>query len=176
MPADPAPPPQQGPEDPRAHTAPAPPEVDPSVVPQRSSELMEEVEPDAPDGLSAREAKDEILVESLAQGMSFPAAGHCAGYTSRTVSRRMADPRFAARVSRRRGERVAQVTGALASMSEDALGVLRSTMAEGTTSEKLRAAQLTLTLMVRLRHDTEFEERFALIEGRLGRDRGDAPR
>lgn len=124
------------------------------------------------DGLSGREAQDEILVESLAQGMSFPASGTAAGCTSRTVSRRMADPEFAARVSRRRGERVAQVTGALTSMSEDALGVLRSTMSEGTNSEKLRAAQLTLTLMVRLRHDTEIEERLALVEGRLAQEQG----
>lgn len=174
MPADP---PQTHAEGDQASTATTPPDgVEPSEASQRPPDLIEEVEPEGPEGLGAREAKDEILIESLAQGMSFPAAGRSAGYTSRTVSRRMADPGFAMRVSRRRGERVAQVTGALTSMSEDALGVLRSTMAEGTTSEKLRAAQLTLTLMVRLRHDTEIEERLGLIEGRLAQEQGGAPR
>jgi hypothetical protein len=62
---------------------------------------------------TAREAQDEIIVEALASGMGYPDAGKLGGVTGRTISRRMEDPEFRARVSRRRGERVAQVTGAL---------------------------------------------------------------
>jgi hypothetical protein len=122
--------------------------------------------------LTAREAQDEIIVTCLAEGMSLPATGAAAGCTSRTVSRRLEDPDFTARVSRRRGERVAQVTGTLTSMSDDALEVLRSAMAEGTTAEKLRAAHLTLTMMIKLRHDTEIEDRLAAVEDRLAENGG----
>lgn len=118
-------------------------------------------------GLTARAAQDEVLIEALAAGVSFSDAGAVGNVTARTVSRRMADPAFAGRVSRRRGERVAQVTGALISLSSDALVVLGDCMAEGRPAERLRAAQLTLTLMARLRHDVEIEERLARLEGTL---------
>ena len=100
-------------------------------------------------------------------GLSYPEAGKAAGVTSRTVSRRLEDADFHARVSRRRGERVAQVTGALTAMSTEALQVLRECMAEGRAADRLRAAQLTLVLMSRLRHETEIEERLAALERQL---------
>lgn len=113
---------------------------------------------------SAREAQDEILVEALALGMAYPDAGKLGGVTGRTVSRRMEDPEFRARVSRRRGERVAQVTGALTAMSAEALQVLRDCMAEERPADRLRAAQLVLVMMSRLRHETEIEDRLAAVE------------
>lgn len=124
-------------------------------------------------GLTAREAQDEIIITCLAEGMSLPATGSAAGCTSRTVSRRLEDPDFATRVSQRRGLRVAQVTGSLTSMSDDALNILRTTMAEGTTAEKLRAAQLTLNILVKLRHETELEDRLAAVEKRLPKAKKD---
>lgn len=149
---------------------PAPPVVPKAAEPQPIIEESGGRDDDGP--ISARDAQDEIIIASLAQGMSYPAAGAAAGCTGRTVSRRMEAPDFAARVSKRRGERVAQVTGSLTAMSDDALGVLRSVMVEGTTPERLRAAQVTLTLMVRLRHDTEIEERLAAVERRLDDEGG----
>jgi hypothetical protein len=117
--------------------------------------------------LDARQAKDEILIEALASGMTYAEAGKTAGLTSRTVSRRLEDPEFSVRVSRRRGDRVAQVTGALTAMSTEALQVLRECMADGRPADRLRAAQLTLVLMSRFRHDTEIEDRLAALEQQL---------
>lgn len=119
---------------------------------------------EADEQLTAREAQDEILIEALASGMSFPDAGKLGGVTGRTVSRRMEDPDFQARVSRRRGERVTQVTGALTDMSTEALQVLRDCMAEGRAADRLRAAQMVLLMMSRLRHETEIEDRLANVE------------
>ncbi|MGI8756163.1 MAG: hypothetical protein ACR2MB_09935 [Acidimicrobiales bacterium] len=79
----------------------------------------------------------------------------------------MSDPEFAARVSQRRGERVSEITGALTTMSRDALEVLRETMAEGRAADRLRAAHLTLTLMSKFRSETEMEQRLASIERQL---------
>lgn len=121
-----------------------------------------------------REAQDEILVESIAAGLSYPDAGAAAGVTARTVGRRMTDPAFLSRVSQRRGERVSEITGRLSSMSADALGVLRDTMVEGRPADRLRAAQLTLTMLSRFRAESEIEERLAVIEGQLaGTRRGE---
>lgn len=120
---------------------------------------------------TARDAQDEILIEALASGMAYSDAGKLGGVTGRTVSRRMEDPEFRARVSRRRGERVAQVTGALTDMSTEALQVLRDCMAEERPADRLRAAQLVLVMMSRLRHETEIEDRLAAVE-RLLQDGG----
>jgi hypothetical protein len=113
---------------------------------------------------TAREAQDEILIEALASGMAYPDAGKLVGVVGRTVSRRMDDTDFRARVSRRRGERVTQVTGALTDMSSEALQVLRDCMAEGRAADRLRAAQMVLIMMSRLRHETEIEDRLANVE------------
>lgn len=122
---------------------------------------------DGHEGGRRRAAQDEVIIGALAAGLSYGDAGAAAGVTSRTVGRRMSDPAFAAQVSQRRGERVSQITGALTTMSDDALEVLRETMVEGSVSERLRAAQLTLTLMAKFRSETEMEQRLAAIERQL---------
>jgi hypothetical protein len=138
----------------------------PTGTPQEGDSSTE-----ADEQLTAREAQDEILIEALASGMPYPDAGKLAGVVGRTVSRRMDDPDFRARVSRRRGERVTQVTGALTDMSTEALQVLRDCMAEGRAADRLRAAQMVLAMMSRLRHETEIEDRLANVE-RLLKDGG----
>jgi hypothetical protein len=114
-----------------------------------------------------RAAQDEVLVELLAAGASYKVAAETIGITARTITRRMADGDFAARVSQRRGETVAEVTGQLTSMGNDALEVLRDCLAAEKPADRLRAAHLLLTLMARFRHETELEDRLATIERQL---------
>ena len=143
---------------PTAHPSAPPPAEASATGADPSSEATNEP------ALTAREAQDEILIEALASGMPYPDAGKLGGVVGRTVSRRMEDPDFRARVSRRRGERVTQVTGALTDMSTEALQVLRDCMAEGRAADRLRAAQMVLLMMSRLRHETEIEDRLANVE------------
>jgi hypothetical protein len=49
-------------------------------------------------------------------------------------------------------------------MSTEALQVLRDCMAEERPADRLRAAQLVLVMMSRLRHETEIEDRLAAVE------------
>lgn len=119
------------------------------------------------EGDDRRAAQDEVLVEALSTGMSYAEAGAVAEVSGRTVARRMTDPEFARRVAQQRGARVAELTGQLTAMGGEALAVIRTTMAEGTPSEQLRAAQLALSLLVRFRKDDEVETRVAEMERRL---------
>ena len=116
-----------------------------------------------------RAAQDDILVEALASGHSYREAGELAGVNARTVARRMTDQEFVRRVSDRRGERVAEVTGKLVSASSDAVRVIHEQCLEAERpADRLRAAQLLLSLSVRFRHEHELEERLRAVEGRIG--------
>jgi hypothetical protein len=86
----------------------------------------------------------------------------------------MADPVFAAQVSQRRGELVAEVTGQLTTLSSDAVQVLRECLAADKPSDRMRAAHLILTLASRFRSDTELEARLVEIEARLNPSTGEA--
>jgi hypothetical protein len=119
------------------------------------------------DGAGRREASDEILVEGLAAGLSFVQAGDLAGVSSKTVQRRLQDPEFARRVSRRRDERVGEVTGLLVDASHAAVGVLREGLGAERFADRLRSAQLILTMSGRFRELEDLSARLAEVEARL---------
>ena len=114
-----------------------------------------------------RAAVDKKLVEALASGLTYSQAGEVAGCTSRTVARRMAEPTFAAVVSRARGERVAELTGQLTGLGSKAIEAIGECLQSGSPAERLRAAQLPLTMVLRMRSEVELEARFTAIEKRL---------
>ena len=116
-----------------------------------------------------RDAQDEILVEALASGCAYVKAADLAGVTSRTVVRRMATVAFTRRVSERRAERVAEVTGQLVSASTDAVRVLHEhCLGAERPADQLRAASLLLTLGLKFRHEHDLEARLQEVEARLG--------
>ncbi len=115
-------------------------------------------------GGDRRADQDELLIVALVVGGTYAAAGEVGGVSERTVRRRMADPDFAAEVSRRRGERVAGIAGQLVSIGPDAIEVIRDCMAADTAGVRLRAAQLALALGVQFRHAQELEARLVVLE------------
>ncbi len=115
-------------------------------------------------GGDGRAHRDELLIAALVVGGTYAAAGEIGGVSERTVRRRMADPEFAAEVSRRRGERVAGIAGQLVSIGPDAIEVIRECMAADTAAVRLRAAQLALALGVQFRHAQELEARLVALE------------
>lgn len=128
-------------------------------------------EPEDPDAPPAdpRAARDEVLIECLAVGLSYPRAAEFAGCTDRTVSRRMADPEFARRVAQRRGERVRALTGQLTSLAEDAVTALRRVLADGERDgDVVRAAQIVFTFLGHYRTETDLEDRLVDLEQRAG--------
>jgi len=111
-----------------------------------------------------RPDEDELITAALVVGGTNAEAGRVAGVSERTVRRRMADAAFALEVSRRRGERVAAITGQLVEGGADAIGVLRECLASGSDAVRLRAAQHVLSLGSQLRHAQELEARLAALE------------
>ncbi len=112
-----------------------------------------------------RRADDEILIEALAEGRTYAAAAALTRGSARTVRRRMTDPDFAAAVSRRRAERVSEITGALVSLSARALRTLEECLDAERPGDRIRAAQVVLASVHRYREATEFEARLTELEG-----------
>ena len=107
---------------------------------------------------------DDLLVELLANGRTYAGAGESAGVSERTVRRRMSDPVFAGRVSRRRGEHVGALVGQLVDAGDEAIEVLRGSLHADTDAVRLRAAELVLRLGTQLRHGHELEARLIALE------------
>ncbi|MEI7593561.1 MAG: hypothetical protein WCK41_10110 [Actinomycetes bacterium] len=113
----------------------------------------------------ARKAsQDDKLVEALASGLSYRRAGELAGVHAKTVQRRMEDPVFARRVTEQRNRRTSQITGLLADVGAEAVGVIREALSADKGSDRLRAAHLTLTMLLKFTNSQELEERVAELE------------
>jgi hypothetical protein len=110
---------------------------------------------------------DDLLIEALARGASQSDAGTLAGMSKRTVARRVSDPSFAALVSRRRGDVIAELAGKLAGLADDAIDAVGEVLRGGKDADRLRAARLVLTGVVSLRRDGELELRLREIEESL---------
>ena len=113
----------------------------------------------------ARKAsQDDKLVEALASGLSYRRAGELAGVHAKTVQRRMENPVFARRVTDQRNRRTSQITGLLADVGAEAVGVIREALSADKGSDRLRAAHLTLTMLLKFTNSQELEERVAELE------------
>ena len=112
-----------------------------------------------------RAAGNDVLLDALAAGRSYSEAGVLAGVAPRTVGRRMAEPSFAAELARRRAMRVSDITGRLLSTSERALDVLEECLGAERPGDRLRAAELILTMTRRFRLEVDVDARLAALEG-----------
>ena len=105
-----------------------------------------------------------ILVAALADGLSHGEAGRLAGVSAKYVQRRLSQPAFVRQVSRARADRVAEISGRLASMSHHALDVLHDLMgAEEPARVRLAAASAVLRGIREFR-PSELESRVAALE------------
>lgn len=136
---------------------------------------MTDVPSDPSEADDRRTAQDELIIECLAAGMSYPQTGEIAGCTARTVSRRMADRDFARLVSLRRGERVRAIAGQLTALADDAVRTIRELLAGAERdADRLRAAHMVLTFVGRFRADTDLEDRLHDLEAQLDGNSGEA--
>ena len=120
------------------------------------------------DTMSRREARDELLITALATGMTYEKAGQAADCSSRTVARRMDDPEFARRVSKRRGERVVAAAGQLTSLSDSAIEAIRGCLGDEDPRVRLAAAKTLLDLAVKFRNSHDLEVEIDEIRQHLG--------
>lgn len=127
--------------------------------------------PDLPDDTpkaSRRDFEDDALVDVLSTGATYAAAGALVGLSERSVRRRMASPMFAAAVARRRGERLAEITGRVSDLGLRAVEVLDGALNDDNATMRLRAAQLVLTLARHLRAEVDTETRILALEVKVG--------
>jgi hypothetical protein len=131
---------------------------------------------DTPGGPTRGDAAKETARIALATGATYAEAGRRAGVSERTIARWMSNPAFARSVSEKRSEHMNVGSGRLAAVVPDAVAVLITVMTTGTTAEQLKAAQIVLAWALRLRRDSDFEQRLLETEVLLGvRDRDLAP-
>lgn len=117
--------------------------------------------------VNRRDGQDEVLVASLAAGLTYDAAGAAAGVSGRTVARRMTDPAFSARVSGARAERVSVLSAQLTDLGGEAIEVVRSCLHAPRPVDQLRAAHVVLSMIVRFRHQSDLEADVAEIKRHL---------
>jgi hypothetical protein len=101
-----------------------------------------QVEPE--DSNEHRDERDDLMIACLAEGWTHQQVADQVGVSTKTIQRRMGEPSFAAAVSRRRRERVEQLTGALITASDGAVGVLQDLLTSDDPKIQLRAATVTL--------------------------------
>jgi hypothetical protein len=92
----------------------------------------------------ARSEEDDLMIIYLAQGWTHQQVAGQVGVSTKTVQRRMADPGFAAAVTKRRRERVGQLSGQLITATDGAVIVLRNALDSDDPKVSLRAATLIL--------------------------------
>lgn len=100
----------------------------------------------ANEGVDRQAAADELIMAALATGHSYKEAGALANVSSKTVQRRMATPEFAAEVRRQRDEHAARITNMLTSLEEQAVQTLSQLLSADRDADRLRAAQLMLSV------------------------------
>ena len=130
---------------------------------------MDPKEPKTANDVECSLESDDALIEALAIGKSQTEAGRIAGVSKRTVARRVADPQFAASVERRRTAHIEEVIGSLGAIANEAVKVLGSALTEERSSERIRAAESVLRLLLPFRRHQVVEHRVAKIEEDLKR-------
>jgi hypothetical protein len=115
-----------------------------------------------------KEAEDKLLL-TLACGATVDSAARECRLSPRTVYRRLADPAFRRRLHAVRADTLQRGAGALTAATGEAvrtlLELLKPAVAPNT---RLGAARAVLDSAVRLRENTELEERMAALEEQLG--------
>ena len=113
---------------------------------------------------------DELILSGLAAGLTHAETGELAHVSPKTVQRRLSSEAFAAEVARRRGQQVERITGRLSELSIRAVDTLTDALEDSSATIRLRAADLTLNWLVKLRREADLEQRIAEIEHELAND------
>jgi hypothetical protein len=112
---------------------------------------------------SGRHGADSLLIAALLGGASLVDAAKHAGVSEQTVSRRLHNADFRARLDAAEAELVDSVARALADGSTEAVSVLRSLLL-GSDAIRLQAARTILEFVPKWRVQYALEARVAALE------------
>ena len=108
-------------------------------------------------------------VAALAAGESTASAAKAAKTSRRTVTRWLENETFLAALSVAAGGAMYAVSARIAGLAEKATEVLEDTMDNAAQpAQRLRAAEVILANMIRVRNETDTERRLREIEAHLG--------
>ena len=114
-----------------------------------------------------RKNADDVLMLNLARGATVENAAQNAGVSERTAYRRQADPEFCQRLKKTRADMVERTAAALTTVSMEAVKTLHELQGFGMPpTVRLQAARSVIELGMKLRKETEFEERITVLEQR----------
>lgn len=123
-----------------------------------------------------RQAADDVLITSLAAGMTAEQAASQAGVGVRTVVRRLADDDFCRRLDAAKQQTVQAAIDRLAAGTTAAATTLVGLMGrEHPPSIRLRAAVAVLDTVHKYRTTADLEARLSAVEAALGRQNGREP-
>ena len=112
----------------------------------------------------AENGNETTLILALAAGASTRKAGEKAGFSERTVRRRLRDDGFCREVARARGRIISRTASMLATTSQRAVVTLNKLMDDANPAVKRMAARSVLDSLARISAQTEIEERIAQLE------------
>lgn len=121
---------------------------------------------------------DEVVLMALACGATADTAARQAGVSRRTVTRRLSDPNFQARLQALRDEMVQRSSGMLTASAGEAVKTLVALQSTTTpASVRLGAARAIIELGIKVRETVELIQRIAELERAVGTSRaeGDPP-
>ncbi len=104
------------------------------------------------------------LIMALAAGVSARRAAEKAGFSPRTVQRRLRDDGFCREVARARGRIISRTTAMLARTSLRAVRTLDKLLDDENPAVKRMAARGVLDSLARISAQAEIEERIAQLE------------
>jgi hypothetical protein len=134
-----------------------------SEKPLRTSQELSQRE-----GAMAQRGKrnaDAALLLALACGATVEAAAHAAGLSPATAYRRLKDPAFCQRLQNLRADMVQRTAGTLTAAAGEGVKALLALVKEGTPpAVRLGAARAVLEIGMKLRQQTELEQRIAALE------------
>jgi len=123
-------------------------------------------QPEKPDKGMTKNATRLLL--ALACGATVEGAARQAGFSERTVYRRLANPAFRRRVQEVRADMVQRAAGALTAASTESIKTLLALQQSGVPpATRLGAARAVLEIGIRLREVVDLETRIAALEDRL---------
>ena len=125
----------------------------------------------------ARKAAHETLLMALACGATVEHAAQKAGFSKRTVYRKLADPAFCKEVQQRRTELVQRTTGMLIGAGLASVKTLVDLQQDASVAPAVRrsAARDVLHMGLRFGERAILEERLSTLEERVMRTSSEVP-
>ncbi len=123
-------------------------------------------------GARSINAHDQVVL-LLAKGTSIERAASLSGLSARTIYRRLADPKFTAKVNQVRTELFEAAYGQLVGSLQSAVTTLKRLLRDEASNVQLAAAKALLDFSGKLKDSVELSERLERIEEHLKRQEFD---